>query len=164
MCLYRSGADWCSESDVVSNLGLQATDGNTDTQLQNVHHYDSDFNSLTHMAWQGIGQTPPQGSVVTEAGCRWYQGESKSSGSPLEMINWLQALRAAQAPYIPGAFLAWTVIVGNDNTRCKRQLRHHLCHFLATSRLYPTPHAPCAYAQPGAHANRVLLGAWNPMR
>ena len=33
------------------------------------------------------------------------------------MVNWLSALRNADAPYIPGVMLAWTVIVGNDNTR-----------------------------------------------
>ena len=33
------------------------------------------------------------------------------------MVNWLSALRKADAPYIPGVMLAWTVIVGNDNTR-----------------------------------------------
>ena len=41
-----------------------------------------------------------------------------------------------------------------------RQLRHHLgpfwCSFSAPP---PPPHAPCAPAQLGAHADRVLIGA-----
>ena len=33
------------------------------------------------------------------------------------MMNWLQAMEDAGAPYSPGVMLSWTVIVGNDNTR-----------------------------------------------
>ena len=85
-----------------------------DSELQNIHHYNADFKSLTSSAWQGLSFTPSkQGALVTEAGCRWFQGFSTSSGSPLEMVNWLNALRAAGAPYIPGVMLSWTVIVGN---------------------------------------------------
>jgi hypothetical protein len=31
------------------------------------------------------------------------------------MVNWLNAMRAAKAPYIPGVMLSWTVIVGSDS-------------------------------------------------
>ena len=90
--------------------------GNNDTELQNVHHYNSDFKSLTDASWQQLAAG--QGTIVTEAGCRWFQDESGSSGSPLEMTNWLAAMKAdADTPYVPGVMLAWTVIVGNDNTR-----------------------------------------------
>ena len=58
--------------------------GNNDSDLQNVHHYNADFKSLTAATWQGLSFEPKkQGSIITEAGCRWFQGESGSSGSPL---------------------------------------------------------------------------------
>lgn len=92
--------------------------GNNDSDLQNIHHYNADFKSLTTASWHGLTFLPPQGSVITEAGCRWFQGESGSSGSPLEMLNWLAAMKAeSDTPYMPGVMLSWTVIVGNDNTR-----------------------------------------------
>ena len=90
--------------------------GNNDTDLQNIHHYDANFQSLTDQSWAGLALK--QGSIVTEAGCRWFQGESSSSGSPLEMLNWAKAMKAdPRTPYVPGVMLSWTVIVGNDNTR-----------------------------------------------
>ena len=90
--------------------------GNNDTDLQNIHHYDANFQSLTDQSWAGLALK--QGSLVTEAGCRWFQGESSSSGSPLEMLNWATAMKAdPHTPYVPGVMLSWTVIVGNDNTR-----------------------------------------------
>ena len=36
-----------------------------------------------------------------------------------------------------------------------------LVHFSRISQLHPNPHAPCAAL--GAHADRVLIGAWNPV-
>jgi hypothetical protein len=81
---------------VISCWDRMSEHDNLDSEMQNVHHYNADFRSLTAAAWQGLAFSPtPQGSLVTEAGCRWFQGSSGSSGSPLEMINWLKALRAA---------------------------------------------------------------------
>jgi hypothetical protein len=44
--------------------------------------------TCTRPLLQGLGKQ--QGSLVTEAGCRWFQDEASSSGSPLEMVNWVQ--------------------------------------------------------------------------
>ena len=102
--------------------------GNLDAELQNVHHYGLNFHNLTEAAWQGLAYPAgqQQGSLISEAGCRWFQDEDGSNGSPLEMVNWLHALQNANAPYIPGMMLSWTVSVGNDNTRwhSRSQLPH----------------------------------------
>ena len=123
MQLRHAAFGWAKAIDPiqpVTSCWDRLTDGgNLDTEMQNVHHYNADFHSLTGAAWQGL-QYPAgqrQGSIITEAGCRWFQDQGGSSGSPLEMVNWLNALKKADAPYIPGVMLAWTVIVGNDNTR-----------------------------------------------
>ena len=90
-------------------------DGNNDTQLQNIHLYNTDWGAWNNAISYGLNQAPRQGSLFSEAGCRCFQG-SADAGSPLEVLNWLQALAAAGA-YIPGVMLAWTISVGNDNTR-----------------------------------------------
>lgn len=76
---------------------------NNDSEIVNVHLYDDDFTEWTKQSVSGLQNG--LGSMVTEAGCRWYQGSSTSSGDPLSVINWLQALRAEKAIYIPGVFL-----------------------------------------------------------
>ena len=50
---------------------------------QNIHHYNADFKQLTQASWHGLTFDQPQPSLVTEAGCRWFQDEGSSSGSPL---------------------------------------------------------------------------------
>lgn len=90
---------------------------NTDSELQNIHYYNTNFQRLTQQSLQGLSFNPRQGSLVTEAGCRWFQGEQQSSGSPLEFLNWAKVMNASKQPYQPGLMLSWTVFVGNDNTR-----------------------------------------------
>lgn len=115
--LRHAAYGWAKALDPIQPvLSCWSGPQNKDTEMQNIHHYNSDFKSLTDESWAGLASK--QGSLVTEAGCRWFQGEQSSSGSPLEMINWLQALKAdPHTPYVPGVMLSWTVIVGNDNTR-----------------------------------------------
>ena len=88
---------------------------NNDSEIVNMHLYDNDFAKWTAQSISGLPDG--LGSMATEAGCRWYQGQASSSGDPLSVINWMQALRAERAVYIPGVFLAWELMVGNSNTR-----------------------------------------------
>ena len=98
---------------------------NTFSDLLAVHQYNSDF-----AAWnaQVFSECEPgatnataqcaRGAVVTEAGARWFEGFGADAGSPLTVLHWLSALRGGGGgPFVPGAFLAWELMVGNSNTR-----------------------------------------------
>ena len=97
---------------------LSCWNDNADTDIVDVHHYDSDFAAWTEAA----ASNPKKGSFFTEAGSRWYQGFAADSGSTLLVLNWLQALRVMHtrgqftAP-VPGAMVSWELMVGNSNTR-----------------------------------------------
>jgi hypothetical protein len=56
--------------------------------------------------------TPHWVAIITEAGSRWYQPpQSYDAGSPLTVINYLEALRlgfqAGKVPFVPGAMISW---------------------------------------------------------
>ena len=124
---------------------------NTASDLLAVHMYSSNF-----AAWnaQAFAECAPnatnatvqcgRGAVVTEAGARWFEGMAADAGSPLTVLNWLEALRrgiapsaaaapaagfprggshhsaaasASAYPFVPGVYLAWELMVGNSNTR-----------------------------------------------
>ena len=99
---------------------------NSFTDILSVHLYSDDFALWTPRLFAEcpLGSSRAQcvrGAVVTEAGARW------GSGDPLNVIHFLSALRERQRthstnpsgpfPFVPGAMLAWTLFVGNDNTR-----------------------------------------------
>ena len=91
-----------------------AGDLNPDSDLHNIHTYDTNFADWTAQINQGMAAKRP--SIVTEAGCRWFQG-SNDAGSPLEVINYANALVPTLGKYVPGLMMAWTVFAANDNTR-----------------------------------------------
>tara|TARA_B110000208_G_scaffold191207_1_gene257342 strand:- start:192 stop:3446 length:3255 start_codon:yes stop_codon:yes gene_type:complete len=93
---------------------------NSFSDVLSVHLYSDDFGGWGERVFAEcpLGATDAarqctRGAVVTEAGARW------GSGSPLDVVHFLSALRAqpTRYPFVPGAMLAWTLFVGNDNTR-----------------------------------------------
>ena len=100
---------------------ISCWDDNNDTQILDHHQYDVAFSS----SWQpALYASLEKGSVITEGGSRWYQPPFLGDyGSPLTVVNFLQALRAEHAggalPFVPGAILNWELMVGNTNTRCE---------------------------------------------
>ena len=52
------------------------------------------------------------------AAARWFQ-QDKDHGSPLTVVNWLDAIRkgGSGAPFLPGVMYSWEVMVGNTATR-----------------------------------------------
>ena len=100
---------------------------NSFSDVLSVHLYSDDFAQWTPRLFAECplgateGSQCARGAVVTEAGARW------GSGDPLNVVHFLSALRHQQAhanasrphrfPFVPGAMLAWTLFVGNDNTR-----------------------------------------------
>jgi len=81
--------------------------------------YDTSFESGFFPA---LYANPAKGSIVTEGGSRWFQPpEGGDFGSPLTVLNFLEALKAQKAagtlPFVPGMMSNWITFVGNDNTR-----------------------------------------------
>ena len=62
--------------------------------MHNIHVYDTNFGGWLAQINQGMAAQIP--AIVTEAGCRWFQGSS-DAGSPVEVINFLQALKVRSA-------------------------------------------------------------------
>jgi hypothetical protein len=92
---------------------ISCWDDNEDTQVVDKHQYGG--------AWGhsgGVFANPAKGGIVTEAGCRWFQ-QDKDHGSPLTVVNWLEAIRrgGSGAPFRPGVMVAWEVMVGRSMTR-----------------------------------------------
>lgn len=98
---------------------ISCWDDSNDTQILDHHEYDTTF----HSTWlPALYANPLKGSVITEGGSRWYQPPFNGDyGSPLTVVNFLQALRLQEAngtlPFVPGAILNWELMVGNSNTR-----------------------------------------------
>ena len=100
-------------------------DGNY-TDVVDHHTYSGDMADLKQKAIAN----PAKGGLVTESGCRWYRTYDRDAGSPLNVINLLTAMRAERAagepsvPFVPGAMLAWELMVGNVNTRFQVRATH----------------------------------------
>ncbi len=97
---------------------ISCWDDNADTQIVDHHDYSTAFSSWA----TALYQNPAKGSVITEGGSRWYQPPfSADAGSPLTVINFLDALRAERSAgtraWVPGAMISWELMVGNSNTR-----------------------------------------------
>lgn len=114
-------------------------DGNY-TDVVDHHTYSGDMADLKQKATAN----PTKGGLVTESGCRWYRTYDRDAGSPLNVLNLLTAMRAERAagepgvPFVPGAMLAWELMVGNVNTRFQvRAPRPRTC------RAVPVMHVPC---------------------
>ena len=95
---------------------ISCWDDNNDTEVVDHHQYSAPWGSSG-----GVFANPAKGGIVTEAGCRWFQ-QDRDHGSPLTVINWLEAIRAGGsaaggAPFLPGVMVAWEVMVGSSNTR-----------------------------------------------
>ena len=88
-------------------------DDSNATDLVDHHQY-----TLPWGAANPVFSDPGKGGFVTEAGARWYQRTSFDAGSPLTVINWLQALKAARStPFVPGVMIDWEVMTGHSQTR-----------------------------------------------
>lgn len=85
------------------------------SQVVNAHQYYAPVIPPRH---GGVFSNPAKGGIVTEAGCRWYQG-ANDQGGPMTWVHWLTALRnnASLAPFVPGVMLSWEVMVGHSMTR-----------------------------------------------
>ena len=112
-------------------ISCWAEHNNTFSDILDVHLYNAAFASWNAQVFSecelNATDAPSQcsrGAVVTEAGARWFQGMGADAGSPLAVLNYLASLRAqrrtgvgAGRPFVPGAMLAWELMVGNTNTR-----------------------------------------------
>lgn len=115
--LRHAAYGWATAAEP-SQPVLSCWDENTDTQLVDHHQYASHWGLAKNGVFVNKSGSM-RGGLVTEAGARWYQGQPTDSGSPLTVIDWLSRLRALgdSAPFVPGAMLAWEVMVSNSNTR-----------------------------------------------
>ena len=96
---------------------LSCWDDNKDTQVVDMHRYDTDFSGWTKQVFQN----PSKGALITEGGSRWYQGYDSDAGSPLTVLHWFNHLRSItpspNAPFPFGMVTNWELMVGNSNTR-----------------------------------------------
>lgn len=108
--LRREAYVWAKALDPIQPV-ISSWDDHPETDIVDAHAYSADF-----AAWDRQADlNPAKGCVFTEAGARW-DAPRTSSGSPTEVIAWLQGRRAA-GKYVPGVFLAWELMVGNSNCR-----------------------------------------------
>ena len=114
MALRDAGFKWATAANPVQPV-ISCWDDNNDTQVVDEHKYSAPWGG----AGQGVFSNPAKGGIVTEAGCRWFQ-QDKDHGSPLTVVNWLDAIRrggpgAGNAPFSPGVMVAWEVMVGKSS-------------------------------------------------
>ena len=74
LSLRDAAFKWCKAINPTQPLTSLWSTQNNDTEIVNIHQYDDNFASWTAQALSGLPHG--MGSVVTEAGCRWYQGAS----------------------------------------------------------------------------------------
>jgi len=118
--LRDAGYRWATALSPAAPV-ISCWDDSNNTEIIDHHEYDTAFASGFLPA---LYANPAKGSVITEGGSRWYQPPFGGDfGSPLTMINFLEALKARHAagdpatPFVPGGELNWISFVGNDNTR-----------------------------------------------
>jgi len=118
LSLRDAAFGWATAQDplapVMSCWGL-----NNDTEIGDFHHYETSF--LSSWAPDAFADEA-KGALFTEAGAREFQAPfGGDAGSPLAVLRFLETLRkrrdAGLAPYVPGAMIAWELMVGNSNTR-----------------------------------------------
>jgi len=117
LALRDAGYRWAkAEAPAAPVLSCWDDSNNTDVVDHHQYYVPSYPNNILRDA---LFQNPAKGGLVTEAGCRWYQGMAQDSGSPLVTVSWLEGLRRAGsgAPFVPGVMLSWEVMVGHSMTR-----------------------------------------------
>lgn len=108
----EAGYGWAKELKPVQPV-IACWDDHPWTDVVNAHNYSADFAG----GWNGqADMNPAKGTVFTEAGARWYGKKPASSGSPIEVIEWLKT-RKESSKYVPGVYLCWELMVGNSNCR-----------------------------------------------
>lgn len=112
LALRDAGYRWATAQGPVAPV-VSCWDDNNDTQVVDRHQYSAPWGTTG-----GVFLNPSKGGIVTEAGCRWFQ-QDKDHGSPLTVVNWLDAIRkgGSGAPFLPGVMYSWEVMVGNTATR-----------------------------------------------
>ena len=118
LALRDAGFRWATSQAPLAPV-ISCWGDNPDTEIADFHHYDINFAS----SWAPDAfANETKGAIFTEAGARDFQAPfSGDAGSPLAVLRFLETLRkrrdAGLAPYVPGAMLAWELMVGNSNTR-----------------------------------------------
>jgi len=114
--LRRSAFQWAK--DVQPRQPVIACWGeNEATELNNHHQYALPWGAVENAIFRNDTGFM-RGGVLTEAGARWFETLPSDVGSPLTVVDWLQRLRKnPHAPFVPGVFINFECMVGNDNTR-----------------------------------------------
>ena len=98
---------------------------------------------------------------------RCLSRRSLSALSPLQVVysrNFVQQIKRIVKHLLrPAHTIVFHVDASAGSDYLVRQLRHHFGPFLARFSAPPHPTRAVGYALLGAHADRVLIGAWNPM-
>ncbi|MHC4167459.1 MAG: family 16 glycoside hydrolase [Planctomycetota bacterium] len=113
--LRRAGYQWAKDLrpiQPVLNCFFNRGWGDTDvSDIIDSHLYQSDIPAWDRMA----DANPEKGTVITEAGARWY-APRRNFGEPCGIVHWLEDRRAA-GKSTPGVYLCWELMVGNSNCR-----------------------------------------------
>ncbi|MDR2079026.1 MAG: hypothetical protein LBP74_04830 [Treponema sp.] len=108
--LMANGFLWVRQMNPVQPV-VSCWDGNRFGDIDNQHNY-------AHQGvWEyngGVGAVIDmrRGTIVTEAGCRTWNGDSY--GSPVHWISWLEERRGQNSP-VPGTYLNWELMAGDSN-------------------------------------------------
>ena len=126
--LRQAAYTWLKSTGVTQPI-LSGWDDNNNTDTIDTHKYTSNMSEWN----QAVFEKPLVGGFVGEGGSRWYQGYLTDNGSPLMVVNWVQALRlyhtnclrairpctvdGHHVSFVPGVMVGRELMVGNTNTR-----------------------------------------------
>ena len=118
VALRAAGYAWAkAQSPLAPVMSCWDYNAGNDTDVRDIHRYDTAFAS----SWAPAAfADEARGAIFTEAGARDFQAPfGGDAGAPLAVLRFLVTLRARRdaglAPYVPGAMLAWELMVGSES-------------------------------------------------
>jgi len=116
LALRDAGFLWATAQQPLAPV-LSCWDDYNRSEITDIHRYDTAFAS----SWAPVAfSDEARGAIFTEAGARDFQAPfGGDAGAPLAVLRFLVTLRARRdaglAPYVPGAMLAWELMVGSES-------------------------------------------------
>lgn len=109
--LLKNAFNWARESNPVQPV-MNVWNGKMYSDIDERHTYGT-VGTTSHNPEFDFTQDISSNTIYTEAGNRYWGVGDNSCGTPTEYIHWLKDRKKQELP-VPGVFLAWELMVGND--------------------------------------------------